>query len=105
LGETLESGLIREMREETGLEVDVGPVIEVFDRIMLDEARRVQYHFVLVDYLCWPAGGELCAGSDVDEAVFVDPDDLGPYDLTEKAQAVIDRGIELAREAHGKVRS
>jgi hypothetical protein len=65
----------------------------------------VQYHFVLVDYLCWPAGGELCAGSDVDEAVFVDPDDLGPYDLTEKAQAVIDRGIELAREAPGKVRS
>jgi mutator protein MutT len=105
LGETLESGLVREMREETGLDVDVGPVIEVFDRIMFDEARRVQYHFVLVDYLCWPAGGELCAGSDVDEAIFVDPGGLGPYNLTDKAQAVIDRGFELARDAPWTVRS
>jgi mutator protein MutT len=105
LGETLEAGVIREMREETGLDVDVGPVIEVFDRIMFDESQRVRYHFVLVDYLCWPAGGQLCAGSDVDEAIFVDPDSLAPYNLTEKAQAVIDRGMELAREAFGKVRS
>jgi 8-oxo-dGTP diphosphatase len=72
---------------------------------MFDEAQRVRYHFVLVDYLCWPAGGELCAGSDVDEAIFADPGELGPYNLTEKAQAVIDRGIELAREGPGKVRS
>jgi 8-oxo-dGTP diphosphatase len=105
LGETLEAGVIREMREETGLDVDVGPVIEVFDRIMFDEGQRVRYHFVLVDYLCWPAGGQLSAGSDVDEAIFVDPDSLARYNLTEKAQAVINRGIELAREAPGTVRS
>ena len=105
LGETLEAGVIREMQEETGLDVDVGPVIEVFDRIMLDEERRVRYHFVLVDYLCWPVGGELRAGSDVDQAIFIDPTLLGPYALTEKAQAVIDRGIELAREALGDLRS
>jgi 8-oxo-dGTP diphosphatase len=105
LGETLEAGVIREMREETGLDVDVGPVIEVFDRIMLDEERRVRYHFVLVDYLCWPVGGELRAGSDVDQAIFIDPTRLGPYALTEKAQAVIDRGVELAREALGDLRS
>ena len=78
LGETLEAGVIREMQEETGLDVDVGPVIEVFDRIMLDEERRVRYHFVLVDYLCWPVGGELRAGSDVDQAIFVDPDPPWP---------------------------
>jgi mutator protein MutT len=95
LGETLEAGLIREMQEETGLHVDVGPVIEVFDRIMLDEEKRVQYHFVLVDYLCWPSGGTLHAGSDVEDAVFVDREDLAPYDLTDKAQAVIARAFEL----------
>jgi 8-oxo-dGTP diphosphatase len=96
VGETLESAVIREMHEETGLSVRVGPVIEVFDRIMRDAAHRVQYHFVLVDYLCWPAGGSLAAGSDVDDARFVDPGALAPYDLTDKAQAVIARACELS---------
>lgn len=104
LGETLEEGVVREMREETGLEVSVGRVIEIFDRIMLDDRRKVRYHFVLVDYLCHPVGGELRPGSDVDAAIFANPAALGSYNLTDKAQAVIERGLALAREASGPVR-
>ena len=104
IGETLESALSREMLEETGLRVDVGPVIEVFDRIMHDEQKRVRYHFVLIDYLCWPAGGTLTPGSDVDAAIWVDPVALAQYDLTEKATSVIQRGVTLAREAPRPVR-
>jgi mutator protein MutT len=104
LGETLEACVARELREETGLEIDVGPVIEVFDRITLDEQGSVRYHFVLVDYLCWPAGGELTAGSDVADARFVDPADLGQYQLTTKAIEVIARALELDREAPRPVR-
>ena len=104
LGETLEAGTAREMLEETGLVVEVGPVIEVFDRIMFDDTRRVRYHFVLVDYLCWPISGELRAGSDVDDASFVGPDDLARFGLTKKATAVIERGLELARKAPRPVR-
>jgi len=95
LGETLETGVAREMQEETGLEIEIGPVIEVFDRIIFDAEQRVRYHFVLVDYLCRPVGGDLQAGSDVDEAVMVDPASLDAYDLTEKARAVISRALEL----------
>ena len=104
IGETLETALVREMLEETALRVDVGPVIEVFDRIMRDEERRVRYHFVLIDYLCWPAGGSLQAGSDVEEAIWADPAMLGDYALTEKAMSVIERGLTLAREAPRPVR-
>ena len=96
LGGTLEAGVAREMLEETGLEIDVGPVIEVFDRILLDQERRVRFHYVLIDYLCRPLGGTLRAGSDVDEAIFVAPSDLARYHLTGKMLAVIERGLELA---------
>jgi ADP-ribose pyrophosphatase YjhB (NUDIX family) len=99
VGETLESSVAREMEEETGLQVEVGPVIEVFDRITRDGDGRVRYHYVLVDYLCWPLAGELRAGSDVDDAALVDPADLPRYGLTAKATAVIERALQLAREA------
>ncbi len=98
VGETLEQGVAREVLEETGLEVRVGPLVEVFDRITRDEEARVRYHFVLVDYLCWPVGGRLQAGSDVDEAVLTARDQLPAYDLTAKTLAVIDTALAMASE-------
>jgi 8-oxo-dGTP diphosphatase len=97
-GETLEACLIREMTEETGFVVEVGPVVEVLDRITRDEQGRVLYHFVLIDYLCRPVGGELRAGSDVAEAVLAEPSELPQYALTEKALSVIERALEMARD-------
>jgi ADP-ribose pyrophosphatase YjhB (NUDIX family) len=96
LGETLEAGLAREMLEETGLVVDVGPVVDVFDRILLDPEGRVRYHYVLVDYLCRPVGGELTHGSDVAAAELVEPSDLDRFRLTPKATAVIQKAITMA---------
>ena len=99
LGETLEAGTAREVLEETGLIVDVGPVIDVFDRILVDETGQVGYHFVLIDYLCRQRGGTLTAGSDVEAVVLADPTSLSPYRMAEKAQAVIARAVEI-REGH-----
>jgi ADP-ribose pyrophosphatase YjhB (NUDIX family) len=98
LGEMLEAAVAREMFEETGLVDDVGPVIEVFDRITMDDERRVSYHFVLVDYLCRPVGGTLAHGSDVDAAVFVAADRVHEYGVTPKVRAVVARAIAMARE-------
>jgi ADP-ribose pyrophosphatase YjhB (NUDIX family)/ketosteroid isomerase-like protein len=99
LGESLEAGVAREIREETGLDVEVGPVVEVFDRILLDTEGRVQYHFVLVDYLCRPIGGQLQAGSDVDDAVWVAPSDVSSYHITPKATAVVERALSMVPDA------
>ena len=99
LGETLEAGTAREVLEETGLIVDVGPVVEIFDRILVDETGEVGYHFVLIDYLCRPRGGTLSAGSDVDAVALADPAALAPYRIAEKAQVVIARAVQM-REGH-----
>ena len=96
VGEPLEDGVARELLEETGLRVRVGPVIEVFDRILRDQDGRVKYHFVLVDYLCLPVGGALQAGDDVSEAEWAHFDALTPYDLTDKATQVLQRAREMA---------
>ena len=99
VGETLAACVIREMREETGLDVEVGPVIEVFDRITHDGDGRVQYHFVLVDYVCRPIGGTLSADSDVADVAWAQANDLGHFGLTDKATDVIGRGLLLAAGA------
>jgi 8-oxo-dGTP diphosphatase len=96
VGETLEAGVAREILEETGLLVEVGAVIEVFDRIMLDDAGRARYHYVLIDYLCKPTGGTLRAGSDVSDVVVADPGGLAAYDVTPKVAAVVRRALEMA---------
>jgi ADP-ribose pyrophosphatase YjhB (NUDIX family) len=97
VGETLEAGIAREVLEETGLVVEVGPVVEVFDRILLDENRQVVYHFVLIDYLCRPLGGELQHGSDVADVTLAHPDALVQYGVTPKATAIIRRAAEVMR--------
>jgi 8-oxo-dGTP diphosphatase len=95
LGESLEAGVAREVQEETGLIVTVGPVVEVFDRILLDDTGRVRYHFVLVDYLCHIRGGTLAASSDVEAVTMVRPEALGEYHVAEKARSVVAAACRL----------
>ena len=95
VGETLAEGLARELKEETGLDVVVGPVVDVFDRITRDPDGRARFHYVLVDYLCHPLGGEPAAGSDVSEVALVEIDDLAGYNLTPKTIEVITRALDV----------
>jgi ADP-ribose pyrophosphatase YjhB (NUDIX family) len=98
LGETMTIGVAREIREETSLQVEVGPVIDVLDRIVRDDADQVKYHYVLVDFLCRVVGGSLAPGSDVSQAVLAAPNALEEYRLTSKARAVITRGLAMQNQ-------
>ena len=94
-GEALDAAVVREVREETGLDVQVGPVVEVLDRINRDETGRVEYHYVIVDYVCRAVGGSLTCASDADDARWVDRGDVREYELTTKVAEVIDRAFAM----------
>lgn len=93
LGEKLREATAREALEETGLIVEAGDVLDVFDAIYVDPTGLTQYHYVLIDFLCRPVGGELRAGSDVSEARWVAESELEVLGMTENTLKVIRKGL------------
>jgi 8-oxo-dGTP diphosphatase len=104
LGESLQAGVARELLEETGLEVRVLDLIEVFDRIFPAEESgsssdsRPRYHYVIVDYLCERISGEPCAASDVTDVAYVKEEDLPRFRLTETATRVLRTAFAMDRQ-------
>jgi 8-oxo-dGTP diphosphatase len=92
-GETLDAGIRREVLEETGLDVEAISVFEIFERIMPDADGRTEYHYVLIDYICRPRGGQLAPASDVSKVAWVSERNLRDYRLTEGTLGVIERAF------------
>jgi ADP-ribose pyrophosphatase YjhB (NUDIX family) len=96
LGEPLADGARREALEETSLIVRVTDAVEVFDRILHDDAARVQYHYVLVDYLCVVLAGELRAGGDAVDARWFDSAALAGDGVSALTAEVARRAMQRA---------
>ena len=92
VGEMVREAAIREVREETGLDVEVVPIVDVIDRIAHDTSGGVEHHFVLVDFVCRPAGNApwtLSSASDADAAEWVALDALARYSVADVTVRVI----------------
>jgi 8-oxo-dGTP diphosphatase len=98
LGEKLRDGVRREALEETGLEVEPGEVLDVFDSIFTDPLGRTQYHYVLIDYLCRPLAGEARAASDVSDVRWVGAEALAAMGLRPTIEQVVRKGLEKAAQ-------
>ncbi|HWP34331.1 MAG TPA: NUDIX hydrolase [Thermodesulfobacteriota bacterium] len=103
-GERLRAAVARELEEETGLAVQVGPVVGLFERIVPDAAGRVRYHYVLVDFLCRIAPGAaatLRVGGDCAEGRWVPAHDLGGLPVTAATREVVAKALAIAEGRGG----
>ncbi|MGA2426134.1 MAG: NUDIX hydrolase [Terriglobales bacterium] len=92
-GETLREAAAREAREETGLVVETGEMLGVYERVIRGDEGRVRYHYVLIDFLCRPVGGDLNAGSDAADVRWFTRDELPALNLAYDANDVVLKGL------------
>lgn len=98
LGETTAEAVRREIAEECGCDIRLVGVCGVIDRIVRDAEDRVRYHYVLVDYLAYPASASITAGSDAADACWYPVDRIDELDVTEGLLDMIHRAMKLAQE-------
>ena len=96
LGETIYEAAYREVREETGIEVEVVGLIDVVDSIHRDGAGAVQYHYTLIDVLARPSCGVLAVGGDATDVKWAALHELASLGLWLETERVIQLGVEMA---------
>jgi ADP-ribose pyrophosphatase YjhB (NUDIX family) len=90
---------MREAREETGLAVEPGELLGVYDRVLRDADQRVQYHYVLIDFLCRRVAGDIVAASDAAEVRWFMWEELPGLRLAEDTLDVIAKGFAKVKDS------
>jgi 8-oxo-dGTP diphosphatase len=101
-GETLREAVVREAREETGLVVEPGEMLGIYERVIRDDDKRVRYHFVLIDFLCRRLSGDLKAGSDAADVRWFTREELPALNLAYDANEVVRKGLDGQHEWRDK---
>lgn len=96
VGETTQAAARREIKEELGIEIELRGVVDVVDIILRDENERVQFHYIVVDYLGVNPRGEVTPASDVLDARWARADELDAFDVPELTQKVIRKAFAMA---------
>ena len=89
LGESIRNAAIREVREECGIEIELGEILDVIDFIDKDPNGRIKYHYVITDFSAQYVSGDSCAGDDAAQLAWVTPDQLKQYPIPETVLRVI----------------
>lgn len=95
LGESLEEAAARELLEETGLRVTLGPPVVLLDRVVRDAAGRVAFHYVIVDFLGSDPVGTPRAASDALAARFVPLTEVAALDTTHGLPAAVTHAVAV----------
>ena len=95
LAETTREAIAREIVEECGIKIRIVDVAGVIDRVVQDDARRVRYHYVLVDYLAYPESMDVVAGSDAGDAQWFEIERVAELDTTQGLLDMIRRAEKL----------
>lgn len=98
VGETLREAAVREAMEETGLEVEPGDLLGVYDRVLRDADERTLYHYVLIDFLCRRISGDARAAGDADEAQWFTQAEVDKLALAKDTAEVVKLGFEKASD-------
>lgn len=98
LGETVQSAVLREVREETGLDVELGPLLDVINYIEpIPNGESPRFHYALVDFLAFHTSGEPVAATDATDARFLPVTEVLQMPLWHETLRVIKKAINLTK--------
>jgi len=98
LGERMRDAAAREVREECGIEVEIGEVVSIVDNIVHDEDGAVRYHYAIVDFAARYLGGQLAPNEELAGAAWITPAQFDQYDVAPKARAALRDALRVVAE-------